>query len=171
MKRAIPVCLALLLTLSACSRGREMQTEKSPEELAAAYTQAIEAARDEELNSAFPVTTNTSQTDPADQEMTFALLGFAPEDVEAYAVSLSLMNVRAYAIVAAKPAQGKEETVKKGLENYVEAQKSSFEFYLEDQFDVAASAKLEELSDGTCLLVTSEDQDEIFEEIKSALEG
>lgn len=171
MKRILPLLLALTLLLSACGPKEGGQTAKTPEELAQAYTDAINAARDEEMNGYFPVVTNTSDADPAEQEMTFAMLGFAPEDVQAYGVSLSLMNVSAYAIVAAMPAEGKEETVKKGLESYIESQKSSFEFYLEDQYDIAASAKLDKLSDGTYLLVMSEGQDAVFDSIKTALEG
>lgn len=170
MKRIVPMLLALTLLLSACGpKEGTQQTAKTPEELAQAYQDAINAARDEEMNGYFPVMTNASESDPTEQEMTFALLGFTPEDVLAYGVSLSLMNVNAYAIVAAKPAQGKEETVKTGLENYVEAQKASFENYLEDQHEIASSAKVETLDDGTVLLVMSEGQDEIFKSIKDTL--
>lgn len=171
MKRIVPILLVLTLALSACGPKEAEQTAKTPEELARAYQDAINGARDEEMNGYFPVTTNVSDADPTEREMVFAMLGFAPEDVQAYGVSLSLMNVNAYAIVAAMPAEGKEETVRKGLESYVEAQKSSFEFYLEDQYDIASSAKLDKLSDGTYLLVMSEGQDDIFDSIKTALEG
>lgn len=168
---SLVLCAALCLALAACGKGQEEKPgAKTPEELANAYTQAIQAARDEEMNGYFPVVTNTSEADPTEQEMTFAVLGFTPEDVEAYGVSLSLMNVNAYAIVAAKPAKDKEDTVKTGLENYIETQKGNFEFYLEDQFDIAANAKLETLDDGTLLLVMCESQDTVFDTIKSELE-
>lgn len=165
--------LALALTLSACApkQGEGPAQTKTPEEYAEAYTAAIEAARDEEMNQYFPVTTNAiGFPDAAEEEMTFSLLGFTKEDVEAYGISLSLMNVNAYAIVAVKPAEGKEETVKTGLENYIESQKASFENYLEDQHEIAASAKLDTLDDGTLLLVMAEGQDEIFNSIKADLE-
>lgn len=172
MKRALPLLLALALTLSACAKKEDTKpgADKTPEEYAAAYSEAIQAARNDEMNEYFPVVTNENGfPDATEEEMTFALLGFTAEDVDAYAVSLSLMNVNAYAIVAAKPAQGKEETVKTGLENYVEAQKASFENYLEDQHEIASSAKVETLDDGTVLLVMSEGQDEIFKSIKDTL--
>lgn len=172
MKRILPLLLALTLALAACAKKGETKpgADKTPEEYATAYADAIRAARSDEMNEYFPVTTNEGGfPDATEEEMTFALLGFTGEDVDAYAVSLSLMNVNAYAIVAAKPAQGKEETVKTGLEKYVEAQKASFENYLEDQHEIAASAKLDTLDDGTVLLVMSEGQDEIFQSIKDAL--
>ena len=131
------------------------------------YVRIITDARGE--GETTPIMTADTQDDPTEKEMTFAMLGFTPEDAEAYGVSLSLMNVRAYAIVAVKPAQGKAETVKKGLEDYVEAQKANFERYLEDQYQIASKAKLETLDDGTILLVMCEGQDAIFNSIKTAL--
>lgn len=168
MKRIVALCLALCLMLCACG-GKPQEEKKTPEELAQAYSQAITAARDEEMNQYFPVMTNTGENDPTEQEMVFSVLGFTPEDVTAYGVSLSLMNVNAYAIAAVMPAEGKEETVKTGLENYVESQKSSFEFYLEDQFAIASGARVETLDDGTLLLVMTEDQDTVLESIKTSL--
>ena len=163
------LCAAVCLSLAACAKKEEASGSKTPEELTAAYVNAITAARDDELNDFFPVMTKGGEVDPTTEEMTFALLGFTPEDVEDYGVSLSLMNVRAYAIAVVKPAQGKAETVKEGLENYVEAQKGSFEFYLEDQYEIASNAKLETLDDGTVLLVMCEGQDAVFDSIKTAL--
>lgn len=172
LKRILSLTLAaaLCLGLTACS-GKKGGSTKTPEELAEAYSQAITDARDTELNEAFAVTTNTTQDPPPYLDMSFATLGFTAEDTKAYAVSMSLMNVNAYAIVAAMPAEGKEETVKTGLENYVEAQKSSFEFYLEEQYEVASNAKLETLDDGTILLVMCEGQDAVFDQIVTKLAG
>lgn len=176
VKKILALCLALamVLVLAACAPKQENKpaTAKTPEEYAAAYSDAIQAARDSETNEYFPVTTNaTGFSDDFEEEMTFTLLGFTKEDAEAYAVSMSFMNVNAYAIAAVKPAEGKEETVKTGMENYIEAQKAAFENYLEDQHEIAASAKLDTLDDGTVLLVMAEGQNEIFSAVKNALEG
>lgn len=171
MKRVCALLLGLCLVLSGCGGKDQGTAAKTPEELATAYETAITGARDNDMNEYFPVTTNASDIDPTEEEMTFALLGFSPEDAEGYGVSLSLMNVNAYAIVAVKPAQGKEDTVKEGLEGYVETQKASFERYLEDQYEIASNAKLETLDDGTVLLVMCDGQDGVFDSIKAALEG
>lgn len=171
MKRICALLLGLCLVLSGCGGKEQGTAAKTPEELAKSYETAITGARDNEMNEYFPVTTNAAGMDPTEEEMTFAMLGFTPEDVEAYGLSMSLMNVNAYAIVAAKPAKDKEETVKTGLEGYIENQKSSFERYLEDQYEIASNAKLETLDDGTVLLVMCDGQDAVFDSIKSALEG
>ena len=179
MKRILPLLLVLALALSACTAApkapdKDEVSDKvealSPEDWAAAYTAAIRSARDDEMNEYFPVTTQvTGFSDDVEEEMTLTMLGFPKEDAECYAISMSLMNVSAYAIVAVLPVEGKEETVKTGLENYIDAQKGSFEHYLEDQYEIAASAKLEKLDDGTLLLVMCEGQDEVFRTIKTAV--
>lgn len=171
MKRICALLLGLCLVLSGCGGKEQGTAAKTPEELAKSYETAITGARDNEMNEYFPVTTNAAEMDPTEEEMTFAMLGFTPEDVEAYGLSMSLMNVNAYAIVAVKPAKDKEEAVKTGLEGYIENQKSSFERYLEDQYEIASNAKLETLDDGTVLLVMCDGQDAVFDSIKSALEG
>lgn len=168
MKRILPLLLTLALALTAC--GGEKKSAKTPEELTQAYTQAITAARDEETNQYFQVMTAGDQTDSGMREMVFASLGVDPADTSAYGVSVSLMNVSAYAIVAVMPAEGKADTVRKGLEDYIANQKQSFEFYLEAQYQIASNAKLEELSDGTLLMVMCEDQDTVFDSIKASLE-
>lgn len=165
MKRIIPLLLALCLLLSAC--GGKTGATKTPEELVEAYTQAITAARDTEQNEAFPV---MSDTDDPLTDMAMQVMGLTKEDVSTLSVALSLRNVQAYAIAAVMPTEGKEDAVKTALEGYIETQKSSFEFYLEDQYQTASDAKLEQLQDGTFLLVMCEGQDEVFKNIKSALE-
>lgn len=167
MKRVLSLALALVLTLTACTGGPN-EAAKTPEELTRAYEDAITAARSEELNEVYPL-----MTDGEDElsEMVFTILGLTPEDMTAFAIAVSLRNVSAYGIAAIMPAEGREEAVMTGLETFVENQKTSFERYLEDQYAIAAAARLESLEDGTVLLVMCEDQDAVFDSIKSALEG
>lgn len=170
MKRTLPLFVALCLTLSACG-GKEEQnaSDKTPQELTAAYTQAITAAQDAEEQEAFPL------LDPADSDTTELILpsmGIDPaEDVTAYAVAASMRGIQAYNIAAFMPAPDKSDTVVEALEGYIDTQKQTFHRYLEDQYDIAASAKLETLSDGTVLLVMCPDQDAALATIKSALEA
>ena len=160
---------AMCLALCACAGEKTPDADPSQDPVERDYVQIITDARGE--GETTPIMTTDTEDDPTEKEMTFALLGFTPEDTEGYGVSISLMNVRAYAIVAVKPAEGKEDTVREGLENYIEAQKGSFEFYLEDQYEIASNAKLETLDDGTMVLVMCEGQDGVFESIKAALEA
>lgn len=139
----------------------------TPEERADVYADAITAARDEEMNTYYPV--ETTVTDDL-SNMILPMLGVTAEDMEAFAIAVSAMNVKAYGVALIKPAEGKEDTVKQGLEAFVENQKASFEHYLEDQFEVAQNAKVEVLSDGTVALVMCEGQDGVLETIKGELE-
>ena len=139
--------------------------DEGTDPVAQAYADAITAARDEEINSAYPVMTSDAD------EYTLSMLGLTAEDMESYALSISLMNVKAYGIAAIKPAEGKEQTVVDGLNSFVELQQQNFEQYLVDQYEIAKAAKVETLSDGTVLLVMCEDAETVFESIKTAIEG
>ena len=91
--------------------------------------------------------------------------------MSAYALSVSPMNVKAYAVAAIYPAAGKEDAVQEGLDAFVENRKASFEQYLMDQYDIADSARLETLDDGTVLLVMCPDQDAVFDAIRTSIEA
>ncbi len=166
MKRMLPLLLALSLTLSACG-GKDAGVQKTPEELNRAYTEAITAAQSQDERDAFP------QIAPDDEMFALVLgtMGIQPEDLTASALMVSVRGIQAYSVAALMPAEGKEDAVRQGLETYIQNQKNNFQFYLEDQYQIAADAKLEELEDGTLLLVMCEGQDEVFDSIKAALEG
>lgn len=177
--------LAMLLALAGCGKmenkvdkvENEMDQMESQmaqkEELTAQertqlYRTAIESARDEEQNSAFSIITSV---DDDLGQATFDLLGLKKEDVEACALSASLMNVKAYGIAAVYPVAGREEAVRNGLNDYIANQKGSFHQYLQDQYDIASKAKLGTLKDGTILLVMCENQDQVYESIKTKIES
>lgn len=172
MKRLFSVILALcivLVPLSGCAAqsGNDMSTE----ELEKLYSDAITGARDDELNEAYPVTLGSDDiSDEVVADMLHQLLGFSAEDAYASAISVSLMNTQAYGIVAVKPAEGKEGTVKDGLQGFIDQQCASFELYLADQYGIAKSARLETLDDGTVLLVMCPDQDTVFNSIAKSIE-
>lgn len=172
MKRVWTLCLSLILMaalLAGC--GGTDQTAgsgKTPEELTQAYTDAI-TQNGGEMVEYNPVVTEVREDDGS--AMILEVLGLKQEDMTAFAASVSLMNVKAYGIAAVMPAEGKAETVTAGLQSFIDLQKSSFEQYLPDQFEVAKNARLETLADGTVLMVMCEDQDAVFEGICTALEG
>ena len=167
--RPVTFILPLILSLSllAGCGGDSADHSPSPQDRAEAYRSAIEGARDQELNSAYPVVTDV-QEDMG--QAAFDLLGLEADDCQACALSVSLMNVKAYGIAAVYPYPGKEDTVYSALEDFIARQEQSFQQYLADQYDIASHARLDTLADGTVLLVMCEDQDEVFNSIRDAIE-
>lgn len=175
MKRMISLSLALMMALSlltACGGGNAQPSEsqapeKTPEELTTLYADAI-TANGGEMVEYNPVISASREDDGS--AMLLETLGLKTEDMTAFGVSASMMNVKAYGIALVRPAQGKEDAVKEALQGFIDTQKSNFETYLADQYEVAKAARLETLSDGTILMVMAEDQDAIFDAIKDAVE-
>lgn len=161
--RITPLALALLL-LSGCGTAG---TQLAPKQRTELYRTAIEEARDQELNDTLPVVTSTEDNLG---QATFDILGLDPADCSACALSVSLVNVKAYGIAAVYPVDGREEQVKEGLSAFIKMQQQNFQMYLPDQYDIALAAKLETLSDGTILLVMCEDQDGVFDRIRAVIE-
>ena len=91
--------------------------------------------------------------------------------MDSFAISVSLMNVKAYGIAVIKPAQDSEDTVKEGLQGFIDQQQQNFQMYLPDQYEVAKNARLETLEDGTVVMVMCEDQDTVFDSIIDSLQA
>lgn len=170
MKRILALCLAVVMifgALSGCAGGNEAsEASITPEERREAYKSAIEAARDGEMNEAIPVITASS-----DQLADFVLpmLGITDDNAAAYAVSVSPINIKAYGLAAIMPAEGKDDEVLEGINQFVSQQKSNFENYLADQYQIASDTEVVTLDDGTILLVMSENHDTIINSIKTSL--
>lgn len=178
MKRTIAIALAAMMALAlfaACGSEPAAEETETPsaapeltaEERAELYANAITSARSDEDNEAYGV----MKTGDEIGEMYYQVLGFTAGDAEAMAMSVSLINIRAYGIAVVMPAEGCEETVRSGLESFISSQQASFEHYLADQYEVALNAKLETLDDGTIVMVMCEGQDEVFDAIVSAIEA
>ena len=89
--------------------------------------------------------------------------------LDAYAFSMSMMNVRAYAIGVFKPAEGQAEAVQAAVESYVSLQRKSFENYLADQYEVAKGALIKTLPGGEIVLVMSEGAADIMANLEKTL--
>lgn len=169
MKKMIALlaaALTLTAVLTACGQKQESRT---PEELTQVYADAL-TENGGEMVEYNPVISKVDSEDPV-SAMILESMGLKEEDMTAFGVSGSMMNVKAYGIAAVMPAEGKEEAVKEGLQGFIDRQKSSFETYLADQYVVAESARLETLEDGTVLMVMCEDQDTVFDGIRAAIEA
>lgn len=171
MKKILTAALALALTLTAltgCSGKTEAPQSKAPEELTQIYADAI-TQNGGEMVQYNPVISEVKEDDMS--AMILESLGLTAEDMTAFGISMSMMNVKAYGIAAVMPAEGKTEAVKEALQGFIDNQQQSFEQYLADQYEIAKSAKLETLADGTVLMVMCENSDTVYEAIKSAIEG
>ena len=143
----------------------EEPEDSSEPETSSPLADAITSARGDEENEAYPVQSDKD----AIESMYYDVLGFTADDVTELAMSVSLINVKAYGIVIAKPAEGCEETVKAGLKGFIDTQCANFETYLADQYEIAKNAKLETLDDGTIIMVMCENADAVYEAIVAAL--
>ncbi len=171
MKKMLTLALALALTVTAlagCAGKNGTTSDKTPEELTELYSDAI-TENGGEMVEYNPVFTEVSEEDMS--AMILQNLGLLVEDMKAFAVSASAMNVQAYCIAAVMPAEGKTDAVTQALQGYIDSQKASFEQYLVDQYEVASSAKLETLGDGTVLMVMCQDQDTVFDAISNAIQN
>ena len=172
MKKILTFALVLALSLTVlagCSGNSAQTSDKTPEELTQLYSDAI-TQNGGEMAEVNPPITQVSEDDPM-SSMILETLGLTQEDMSAFAISASMMNVKAYGIAAVMPAEGKEEAVTQALQGYIDRQQQSFETYLVDQYEVAKNARLETLKDGTVLMVMCEDQDTVFDSISSAIQG
>lgn len=165
----------------AASESGEAVTAEDP------YTAAIVASRDQETNDSLPVLgakagesavytylPSSMENDPeaAAQmaDMVMQTLTLIPDQLQQYAFSISLINVKAYGVGVFMPAEGQTEAVKAALEDFVVNQQKSFENYLADQYEIAKQAKVEVLPTGEVVLVMCENSSEAFSTIEAALQ-
>ncbi|MBD5101682.1 MAG: DUF4358 domain-containing protein [Subdoligranulum sp.] len=111
----------------------------------------------------------TSEESAGQISMMMQILGLDAASLDAYAFSVSLMNVRAYAIGVFKPAEGKADDVTAALEEYISLQQQSFEQYLEDQYAIAKDALLRTLPGGEIVLVMCENAPDVMAKLEKAL--
>ena len=172
MKKLLTIAIAatmLLTALAGCFPKNGTESTKTPEELAQLYDDAI-TQNGGEMVEYNPVITEKKENDLS--SMIVEALGLQSEDMQAFGISVSMMNIQAYGIAAVMPAEGKTEAVQEALQAYIDRQRQSFEQYLADQYEVAKNARLETLKDGTVLMVMCQDQDTVFDAISTAiLEG
>lgn len=171
MKKVFALMMSAVLALTALTGcgGSASQTAKTPEELTQIYADAINQSGSEMVQYN-PVISEVKEDDMS--AMIVESLGLTAEDMTAFGISMSMMNVKAYGIAAIMPAEGKTDAVKEALQNFIDIQRQSFEQYLADQYEIAKSARLETLSDGTVLMVMCDDSDKVFDAISAAiLEG
>ena len=169
MKKILTLALALALTVTALAGcSGKSGSDKTAEELTELYSSAI-TDNGGEMVEYNPVITEKKEDDGS--AMLLEMLGLDTDDMTAFGISASMMNVQAYGIAAVMPAEGKADAVKEGLQGYIDNQKAGFEMYLADQYEVAKNARLETLEDGTILMVMCQDQDTVFDAISASIQA
>ena len=173
MRRVVSFVLsaALLALLGGCASQQPNEDVKPPltaQERTALYQTAIESAASPGANSFVELVTSP---EAQEAELLFTMLDLEAEDMDAFCLAISPVNVQAYGIAAVFPAGGKEDDVLDALNGFIDTQKENFQQYLEEEYKVASDARLETLEDGTILLVMCQDQDTVFDAIRDAIEA
>ena len=101
--------------------------------------------------------------------MLLPLLNLEDDMYTDLAASVSAMMVRSYSVAIVKPAEGQTDAVKQALEAYVASQQQSMQHYLEDQYQIAKSGKVEVMPSGEVVLVMCEGSDIVMNSIRDAL--
>ena len=166
MKRIIACLMAgiLMLALVGCGTSGSSSAAAKKD-----YTQILHDARSDEDNEYLMIFTKGedgkftaqygySASYPADdlndeiQNMLLPLLDLPEGSYTDLAASLSAMMVQSYGVAIVKPAEGKTQEVVDAMDAYIQNQQQTMEHYLEDQYQIAASAKVATVP---CLLYTS----------------
>lgn len=122
----------------------------------------IEQSRSEERNEAFDIFSGEEAVEWMN------MYGLSADFVEACAVSYLMMNVSAYTAAILKPTSNGEDPVLEMLNTYKESRMQSFEHYLEEQYDIAAAARIFTEGPYVCL-VMADDADAEEQSIRSLL--
>lgn len=180
MKRLLCALLCLGLIVSLCACGQSASGSTEPKDYPAILTDARTAEENEThvvfyyKDGTYTATGGYSADLTADDIakqglLCLQILGLDPADLAEAAFTVSLMNVDSYAMVIAKPASGKTDSVKTSLVTFIEGQKAAQQNYLPDQYAIASAARLETQKTGEVVLVMRETQDTAYEALQKAL--
>ena len=168
-KRILATLLALgcaLLVFTGCGSKKDT----TPKD----YTQIIHDAREAEDNDYYMIFS------PAEDGKFTAIDGYSAEyeagqldlpegSYTDLAASLSAMMVQSYGVAIVKPAEGKTQEVVDAMDAYIQNQQQTMEHYLEDQYQIAAAAKVATVPTGEVVMVCCENSDAVMNAIKTAL--
>ena len=182
MKRFLATLLAGLALFALVGCSGKPAASATPKD----YTQILHDARnadDNEYNmiftkgedGKFTAQYGYSKDYDADQlndeigNMMLPLLGLEEGSYTDFAASVSAMMTQSYGIAIVKPAEGKTQEVVDAMDAYIQNQQQTMEHYLEDQYQIAASAKVATVPTGEVVMVCCENSDAVMNAIKTAL--
>lgn len=162
-KKIVAAAMAALtvITVAGCAGKKPARVFTAAE-----LKEAVASARDAEINEYMPIIT---KDDTEESDMLFEFTRLPADDIEAYAMSVSYMNISAYLVGVIVPKEGKQEAVVKAATAYVESIQKSFESYLPNQYETAKQAIVKVQEDGVVILVMCEDSQTVYDNIVKAL--
>ena len=158
MKQIISLCLAVLLLLSAAACGSKEPAAPTLKE--GVTLQDLMDTLSEEYGFAMPA--------PLDDMILSDLLDIDPGDVEEYAGYITMVNVSSDNLIAVKAKEGKAEDIQKKLEARRDFEVSSFEMYLQDQYDKAQAGKVFAVGDYVFLVMIAKDTANAADDVAAA---
>ena len=186
MKRIIACLMAGVMLLALVGCGASGSSGSASSAAKKDYTQILHDARSDEDNKyemiftkgedgKFTAQYGYSASYPAEdlndeiQNMLLPLLDLPEGSYTDLAASLSAMMVQSYGVAIVKPAEGKTQEVVDAMDAYIQNQQQTMEHYLEDQYQIAASAKVATAPTGEVVMVCCENSDAVMNAIKTAL--
>ena len=183
MKRILAALLAagcVLLILAGCGKGGK--TDSAPKD----YTQILHDARTAEDNDVYMIFSpdkdgrftarygysssyNAEDLNSEIENMLLPLLNLPDGSYTDFAASLSSMMVQSYGVAIVKPADGKTQDVVDAMDAYILGQQQAMEHYLEDQYQIASSARVATVPTGEVVMVCCENSGAVMDAIKAAL--
>ena len=102
-----------------------------------------------------------------DEESLEPILGIQKEDVEEFAIQLPMTIVSSQSYFIIKPKEGKKDTIKNAMNEYLENQEQQWSTYLAEQYELVKNRKETELGD-YLIYIISKDNDKVLNAIKEA---
>ncbi len=182
-KRILAALLALctaLLVFTGC--GSSGKPDAAPKD----YTKILHDARPDEDNEYYMIFSpgengkftaqygysdsyNADDLSSEIENMLLPLLDLPEGSYTDFAASISAMMVQSYGIAIVKPAEGKTQDVVDAMDAYIQGQQQSMEHYLEDQYQIAAAARVTTVPTGEVVMVCCENSEAVLNAIKAAL--
>lgn len=99
------------------------------------------------------------------------MLNFDLALAEDFAFSISTLMTQSYGYAIVMPTEGSTDAVVTGLEAYITQQRTTFQNYLADQYDIASAATVTVAPTGEVILACGPDSAAILANIEAALAG